>query len=261
MRHANSNSRNRATSLNDSNAPAGRHSGDDYDPSAWRHHHSIEANIHEDSIPTPVQHSTGMHSDDGSAEQEPNRVEEVYLCDCCGVTKEMSPAMKHMPMLRSLFILTNFLAFAFGFADFGMGLWLRIDPKVYEIHKYIETQNFTIAGWILLFGGFTACLTALLGFMAAFRQSTTTLLYYCIIMTLLTLAFVGTIVLLTIYGFGRSLEMFLTKEMYDQMRRRSMSTEQILDANSDAAHFLDFVQVKVGQTTKRLPLLCWSILT
>lgn len=246
MRQVNSSSRNRATSLDDSYPAAGRHSSNDYDPSAWRHHHSVEANIHEDPIPTAVQNPIGMHNDENvGSEQDSNQVEEVYLCDCCGITREMSPAMKYMPVLRSLFILTNFLAFAFGFANFGMGLWFRIDPKVYEIHKYIETQNFTIAGWILLFGGFTACLIALSGFLAAFRQATRTLLFYCIMMTLLTLAFVGTLVLLTIYGFGTSLEMFLVKEIYEQMRRRSMSTELDVYAYSDAAQFLDFVQVKV----------------
>lgn len=189
-----------------------------------------------------LQHSNQqqIHQD-----HEPS-LEEVYLCNCCGVTKELDPAMKYMPIFRSLFLLFNFFVFAFGLADLGMGLWFRIDPKVYELHKYIATQNFTIAGWIMLFGGFLACLMALIGFTAAIRQTIGLLIFYLIVMIILTLSFVGTIVLLTVYGLGRPLENFLTKEIYEQIRRRTMNTESDLFMNTDAAQFLDFLQVKVG---------------
>lgn len=176
--------------------------------------------------------------------------EEVYLCDCCGVTKELSPGIKYMTTFRTLFFLFNFLVFVFGLANFGLGLWFRIDPKVYEIHKYIETQNFTIAGWIMLFCGFSACVTALIGFISAAKQGVCLLVLYFIVTIILTFAFVGTLVLLTVYGLGVALEHFLIKEVYEQIRRRSMSNEFDLTASSDASQFLDFIQVKVSMYNK-----------
>lgn len=170
--------------------------------------------------------------------------EEVYICDCCCFSKEISPSMKYMPAFKRLFFVFNFLVLAFGLANLGMGLWFRIDPKVYEIHKYIETQNFTNAGWIMLFGGFIACLMALAGFAAATRQLAGLLVFYFIVMIILTIAFVGTLVLLTVYGLGDPLEKFIIREIIDQMRRR-MSTELDLYATSQASGFIDFIQVKV----------------
>lgn len=189
----------------------------------------------------------GLGVDLGAGLSEQGSLEEVYLCSCCGVTKELDPAMKYMPLFRSLFILFNLLALVFGLADLGMGLWFRIDPKVYELHYYIETQNFTIAGWILLFGGLLAALTALLiGFAASVRHSIGLLIFYSVIMAILSITFIGTLVLLTVYGLGGSLERFMTKEMYEQIRRRTMSSEFDLLTSSDAAQFIDFVQVKVS---------------
>ena len=186
----------------------------------------------------------------GEEEEQNSSLAEVYLCNCCGVTKELDPAMKYMPVFKSLFFLFNFFVFAFGLANLGMGLWFRIDPKVYEIHKYIETQNFTIAGWILLFGGLLACLTALIGFTATARQAAGLLIFYLLIITTLTLSFVSCIVLLTVYGLGMPLQRFLTKEIYEQIRRRTMNTEVDLFVNNDAAQFLDFVQVKVSEASQ-----------
>lgn len=181
------------------------------------------------------------------ADRELERVaEEVYICDCCGVAQELSPGIKYMTTFRTLFFLFNFLVFVFGLANFGLGLWFRIDPKVYEIHKYIETQNFTIAGWIMLFCGFSACIVALIGFISAARQSVCLLILYFAIIIILTFAFVGTLVLLTVYGLGKALEHFIIKEIYEQLRRRSMSTEFDLSTSNDAAQFLDFIQVKVS---------------
>jgi cation transport ATPase len=181
-----------------------------------------------------------QHQDDSAS------LEEVYLCSCCGVTKPLDPAMKFMPLFRSLFLLFNFLVFAFGLAGLGMGLWFRIDPKVYEIHKYIETQNFTLAGWIMLFAGFTACLMALIAFASISKHSICLLVFYSVIMALLTVSSIGSLVLLTVYGLGEPLERFMSKEIYEQIRRRTMSTELDLSTSSDAAQFLDFVQVKVS---------------
>lgn len=200
---------------------------------------------------TPV-YRDGSLSNSGEQE-EATDLEEVYICNCCGVTRELKPASKMMSCFKSSFFVFNFMVLIFGFANLGMGLWLRIDPKVYEIHKYIETQNFTIAGWILLFCGFIACLMAFSGFAAANRQRVCPIIYYLLFMIPLTLAFVGSIVLLTVYGLGQSLERVLTKEIYEQIRRRSMNVEQDFFRTSDAAQFLDFVQVKVS-TRATLPL-------
>lgn len=184
--------------------------------------------------------------DEGQLELNEADLEEVYLCTCCGVTKPLDPAMKFIPMFRNLFLFTNFLVFALGLAGLGMGLWFRIDPKVYEIHKYIETQNFTLAGWIMLFAGFLACIMALVAFCSISKHPVCLLTFYSIVMTLLTISSIGSLVLLTVYGLGNSLERFLNKEIYEQIRRRTMSTEVDLSSSSDAAQFLDFVQVKVS---------------
>lgn len=166
---------------------------------------------------------------------------DVYICDCCWISRELAPAYEHLSSLSSLFFLFNFLVFAFGFACLGMGLWLRIDPKIYEIHKYIETQNFTYAGWIILFGGFASCMISLLGFAGTGKQSQCLLLFYMLIMLCLLIGFIGSLVLLVVHGLGYNLELFLNKEIYEQMRRRAMSNQ-----NDWAAQFLDFIQVKVS---------------
>lgn len=205
------------------------------------------------------------------ADREVEKIaEEVYICDCCGVAKELSPGIKYMTTFRSLFFLFNFLALVFGLANFGLGLWYRIDPKVYEIHKYIETQNFTIAGWIMLFCGFLACIVALVGFTSAVRQSFCSLIFYFVVMIILTFAFVGTLVLLTVYGLGTTLEHFIIKEIYEQIRRRSMSTNFDLSMSGEASQFLDFIQVKMrccgatdftdyGKLGMVVPTTCYAI--
>lgn len=172
-------------------------------------------------------------------------VEEVYIYNCCGLTSELNPSIKFMSAYRCIFFLFNFLVFAFGLANFGMGLWFRIDPKVYEIHKYIETQNFTYAGWIILVGGFLACLMSLIGFVATSRQLISLSVLYISILILLTIAFVGALVLMIVYGLGDTLEQFMVKEIYEQMRRRSMNMELDAMMTNEAAQFIDFVQVKM----------------
>lgn len=175
---------------------------------------------------------------------DPN-LKEVYLFYCCGSPKELRPAHEYLPILQMLFYIFNTFVFLFGLADLGMGLWFRIDPKVYEIHKHLETQNFTIGGWIMLFGGFLACIMSFVGCLASMKQEVGLLLFYLLITTSLMLAFVSTIILLSVYGLGSALEQFLIKELYEQMRRRIMSTEVNPLDTSDATQFMDFVQVKV----------------
>ena len=171
---------------------------------------------------------------------------QVYLYDCCGMTRELKPANEYLPMFRVLFHIFNTFVFLFGLANFGMGLWFRIDPKVYEIHKYIETQNFTIAGWIMLFGGFLACLVSFIGCLATVNESVTMLLCYLFTLIVLMLSLVSTIIMLTIHGLGLALESFIVKELFEQIRRKTMGTEWDLYASNDATQFMDFVQVKVS---------------
>lgn len=173
-------------------------------------------------------------------------VEEVFVYNCCGTTNELNPSIKFLSTYQCSFTAFNFMVFAFGLANFGMGLWFRIDPKVYEIHKYIETQNFTYAGWIILFCGLLACLVALIGCLANEQQLMSWLVIYIFATILLTIAFVSCLVLLTVYGFGQPLEQFLSKEIYEQIIRRSMSTDIISATQiSYAAQFIDFIQVKL----------------
>lgn len=171
--------------------------------------------------------------------------EEVYVCSCCGISREVGSSIQFMPTFKACFFLFNFLVLVGGFANLGIGLWFRIDPKVYEIHKYIETQNFTIAGWIMLVAGFLAIIMSLIGFASSSRQSAGALVFYFVIMICLTVALIGALVLLTVYGLGASLERFLIKEIYEQIRRRATNTEIDLFISSDAAQFLDFIQVKM----------------
>lgn len=185
-------------------------------------------------------------SDRDTRLEEELSLNEVYLFDCCGLTRELKPANEYMNIFKKFFYLFNVLVFLFGFATFGMGLWFRIDPKVYEIHKYIETQNYTIAGWIMLFGGFLACIVALLGCMATRKYDLSLLVCYLITLMILLLASVATTIMLTIHGLGLSLEMFLIRELYEQIRRRVVNTEMALFASNEAIHFMDFVQVKVS---------------
>lgn len=207
---------------------------------------SVETSVRE--VNSPVSNPDDVQS-----------LEEVYVCNCCGVSKELQPAIKWLPTFRCLFFLFNFLVLAFGLANLGVGLWFRIDPKVYEIHKYIETQNFTISGWILLFGGFLACLVALFGFLAANRSRIGLLVCYLVFMIPLTLAIVGALVLLTVYGLGLSLERVMVKEIYEQIRRRSMNTVQNLYETSSAAQFLDFIQVKVKNLISTAPRMLFMV--
>lgn len=179
-----------------------------------------------------------------------DNLEEVYICSCCGVSRELRPSMRFMSTFSSLFFLFNLLVFAFGLANFGMGLWFRIDPKIYEIHKHIETQNFTIAGWLMLFCGFLSCLTALVGFIAGGRRAASLLACYFAVTIVLTLTFVGTLVLLTVFGLGLPLEQFIIKEIHEQILRQARNSES--DFNSNAAQFLDFIQVKVRRKKRSL---------
>lgn len=184
-------------------------------------------------------------SSDFQSHEDKSDAEEVYVCNCCGISREVGPSVQFMSVFKTCFFLFNFLALVGGFANLGMGLWLRIDPKVYEIHKYIETQNFTIAGWIILFAGFLAIITSLIGFGAASRQSAGSLVFYFVVMISLTVAFVGGVVLFTVYGLGKPLERFLVKEIYEQIRRRATNTGMDSFISSDAAQFVDFIQVKM----------------
>jgi len=140
-----------------------------------------------------------------------------------------------------LFRIINSITFIFALCLLGVGLWFRIDPRVYELHKHIEIQNFTIAGWIMLFGGFSACLLTIVGGCAASKRSISLLLFYCVIMTVSTLALIGCLVLTTEHGRGISLERFIREGIYDQIGRRKMS----VSFDIDAAKFLDFVQVEL----------------
>lgn len=189
-------------------------------------------------------------------QQQQDKAELVYIYDCCGLSRELSPSIKYMSTFQTLFCLFNFLVFTFGLANLGMGLWFRIDPKVYEIHKYIETQNFTIAGWILLFGGFVACCMSLVGFAGALRQSSTIMASYFGVMIPLTIAFVGTLVLLVVHGLGLTLEEFLVKEVFEQMRLKTMENEYEWFGMGSASQFLDFIQVKVSHLATQQVCVC-----
>lgn len=232
----------------------------DYDEShsmkaTKQHHHDSQFNENNNSIrcKTPI--------------DEP---ELVYVSDCCCLNGELRPAYQHLGSLSSLFNIFNFFLFAFGLASLGVGLWFRIDPKVYEIHKYIETQNFTYAGWILLFGGFSNCIFALVGFAAVNRQSQCLLAIYMSFILCLSISFIGALVLLVVHGLGSELEQFLNKEIYEQMRRRTMSHEIDWIYRAGAAQFLDFIQVKMnccgavdwfdyGKLGLVVPTTCYSI--
>ncbi|KAG9510130.1 Tetraspanin-11 [Fragariocoptes setiger] len=158
----------------------------------------------------------------------------VHVYRCCGLTYKMRRPLR---VFKILFFLFNALVFVLGVAIMGMGLWYRIDPKVYEIHKYMETKNFTIAGWIMLFGGFAVIIMTMVGHVGVAGQRKGIIGFYALIMTVVTILFVACLVLVTVYGFGESLERFATKEVLEQIQQKPFSDR--------AAQFLDFLQVKM----------------
>ena len=71
-----------------------------------------------------------------------------------------------------------------GMVFIGIGIWFRVDPKMYEPTNYIETANYIYAAWIMMFTGlamvimsFVGCIgictnsTARLGFVSTTRSS------------------------------------------------------------------------------------------
>lgn len=169
------------------------------------------------------------------AEDKP---EQVYVCRCCGLACELAPSVRYLHRFRVAFFVFNFLVLVFGVANFGMGLWFRIDPKVYELHKYIQTNNYTSAGWIMLFAGFAVTIIALVGFRAAAKSKPGYLIFYFVMVAIVTLLLMGALVLVTVYGLGESLEQFATKEVFQQIQNKTRSDK--------SAQFLDFIQIKVS---------------
>ena len=54
--------------------------------------------------------------------------------------------MRYVVEVCKLFRIINSLTFIFALSLLRAGLWFRINPKVYELHKHIEIQYFTISG-------------------------------------------------------------------------------------------------------------------
>ena len=54
----------------------------------------------------------------------------------------------------------------------GIGLWLRIDPKMYEPTLYIDTENFINVGWIMMFSGLAIVILSIIGCIGTLTNST-----------------------------------------------------------------------------------------
>lgn len=54
----------------------------------------------------------------------------------------------------------------------GIGLWFRIDPKMYEPTLYIDTDNFMNVGWIMMFGGLAIVIISIVGCCGVLTNST-----------------------------------------------------------------------------------------
>ena len=54
----------------------------------------------------------------------------------------------------------------------GIGLWFRIDPKMYEPTLYIDTENFINVGWIMMFSGLAIVILSIIGCIGTLTNST-----------------------------------------------------------------------------------------
>ena len=65
----------------------------------------------------------------------------------------------------------------FGMVLMGIGIWLRVDPKMYEPTRYIPTDNYIAAAWIMMITGFIIVIVGFCGCYGAVVESTCVLCF------------------------------------------------------------------------------------
>ncbi|KAI1281957.1 ATP-binding cassette sub-family G member 4 [Halotydeus destructor] len=139
-----------------------------------------------------------------------------------------------LSMLGVFFII---LRLCFGMVLMGIGIWLRVDPKMYETSNFIEIDDYIIAAWIMMVTGFILTLMSFVGCYGSVTECPCVLGFYIFILFLCLLADISGLVLAAQNGFGAHLEMYLDQQITLQIQQRQFSDE--------ARKFLDFVQVKL----------------
>lgn len=53
----------------------------------------------------------------------------------------------------------------------GIGIWLRVDPKMYEPTRFIQTDNYIAGAWIMMITGFIIVIIGFCGCYGAVTES------------------------------------------------------------------------------------------
>lgn len=61
----------------------------------------------------------------------------------------------------------------------GIGIWFRVDPKMYEPTLYIPTDNFMAAAWIMMVTGLIITIVSFFGCYGAVVESTGCMCFVC----------------------------------------------------------------------------------
>ncbi|XP_074601323.1 23 kDa integral membrane protein-like [Brevipalpus obovatus] len=131
----------------------------------------------------------------------------------------------------------NFILFCIGMVLLSLGLWFRIDPKMYEPPWYLETDNIMYAGWLMLFSGIAVVIIAFVGCCGVLSNSTAKLGGYMLCMGILVALAIAGCILACTYGFGDRLEWYVTQQVMLHIQRRPFSPI--------SREILDFLQVKL----------------
>ncbi|XP_015789376.1 tetraspanin-1 [Tetranychus urticae] len=149
----------------------------------------------------------------------------------------MGYSVQYFSCVKIFLVFFNFLLWCSGMTLIGIGLWFRIDPKMYEPTLYIDTENFINVGWIMMFSGLAIVIISIIGCIGTLTNSTCKLGTYIFIMALLIGLAIACVVLAATHGFGERLEYYVTQQVLIQIQQRPFSER--------ARELLDFIQVKL----------------
>ncbi|XP_074601260.1 tetraspanin-1-like [Brevipalpus obovatus] len=149
----------------------------------------------------------------------------------------MGYSVQYFSCLKVCLIFFNFILWCTGMTLIGIGMWFRIDPKMYEPTLYIDTDNFMNVGWIMMFGGLAIVIFSFVGCCGVLTNSTCKLATYIIMMGILIALAIAGIVLSATHGFGDRLEWYVTQQILIHIQQRQFSDR--------SREILDFIQVKL----------------
>ncbi|RWS25884.1 CD9 antigen-like protein [Leptotrombidium deliense] len=124
-----------------------------------------------------------------------------------------------------------------GLTLIGIGIWYRVDPKMYEPTNYIGIQSYIVAAWIMMITGLIIVIFAFIGCFGAANDSTSLLCFYFVTTSIVCALQITCIVLACAHGFGDQLEEYVSQQVILHVQQRQF--------NDKAREFLDFVQVKL----------------